>query len=114
MCTQTRPWFILTSERISREWSPNQVISKGSITQDRRPNTLPTEQFRPPSRSTVGSKEVSLLLVFNAQPTGIKDSPYGIKGGYSKHIACSVHKKEIIKKKSQTTEIIFPECTIVI
>ena len=67
MCAQTRPWFILSSERglfggmesepmlTPREKSPlrEKFSSKGGsyprrcIKQDSEPNTLPTELFRP-------------------------------------------------------------------
>ena len=94
MCAQTRPRFILSSERVLREWSQNSCNSRGKyplpekfsseedrthdaassrkaspthyhlsysgpnqrrcIKQDKEPNTLPTELFRPPL-STLGA-----------------------------------------------------------
>ena len=63
MCAQTRPRFTLSSERVLREWSQNPCELQGEdplyqrfrggwnprrcIMQDREPNTLPTELFRP-------------------------------------------------------------------
>ena len=65
MCAQTRPWLILSSERVLLgEWSQNPCYLQGKnpfyqrftgdsnprrcSTQDSEPNTLPTELFRPP------------------------------------------------------------------
>ena len=63
MCAQTRPRFILLSERVSGNGVRTHVNSKGNnplylrlrggsnpqhcITQDTKPNTLPTELFQP-------------------------------------------------------------------
>ena len=67
MCAQTRPRFILPSERVWGNGVRTHVNSKGtdplyqrlregsnprrSITQDSEPNTLPTELFWPPGSS---------------------------------------------------------------
>ena len=64
MCAQIRPRFILSSERVVWEWSPNPCYSQGKnplyrrlrggsnpwrcITQDSEPNTLSAELFCPP------------------------------------------------------------------